>query len=110
MVQELLLSRLLNFYTSKKHFTADVDFFFPFCVSLFRFTFWHSYFPVLYSWTNIFLFSFQQIMRGGLGVLLGIGFPDLFSYFEGDLDKVLSLFVPLVRRWYEDDSVAMKVC
>ena len=68
------------------------------------------YFPVLYSWTNIFLFSFQQIMRGGLGVLLGIGFTDLFSYFEGDLDKVLSLFVPLVRRWYEDDSVAMKVC
>ena len=49
-------------------------------------------------------------MREGLGVLLGIGFTDLFSYFEGDLDKVLSLFVPLVRRWYEDDSVAMKVC
>ena len=55
-------------------------------------------------------FSFQQIMHGGLGVLLGIGFTDLFSYFESDLDKVLSLFVPLVRRWYEDDSVALKVC
>ena len=49
-------------------------------------------------------------MHGGLGVLLGIGFTDLFSYFESDLDKVLSLFVPLVRRWYEDDSVALKVC
>ena len=49
-------------------------------------------------------------MRGGLGVLLGIGFTDLFAYFESDLDKVLSLFVPLVRRWYEDDSVALKVC
>ena len=49
-------------------------------------------------------------MRGGLGVLLGIGFMDVFTYFENDLDKVLSLFIPLVRRWYEDDSVALKVC
>jgi hypothetical protein len=47
----MLLSRLLDYYTSKKHFTADVDFFFPFCVSLFRFTSWHSYFPVLSSVT-----------------------------------------------------------
>ena len=49
-------------------------------------------------------------MRGGLGVLLGIGFMDVFTYFENDLDKVLSLFIPLVRRWYEEDSVALKVC
>ena len=49
-------------------------------------------------------------MRGGLGGFLGIGFMDLFTYFDNDLDKVLSLFVPLIRRWYEDDSVALKVC
>ena len=49
-------------------------------------------------------------MRGGLGVLLGVGFMDLFTYFENDLDKVLTLFVSLIRRWYEDDSVALKVC
>jgi hypothetical protein len=34
----------------------------------------------------------------------------MFSYFEDDLDKVLTLFVPLLRRWYEDDNVAFKVC
>ena len=39
LVQELLLSRLLNFYTSKKQFTADVDFFYPFCVSYFSLIF-----------------------------------------------------------------------
>ena len=49
-------------------------------------------------------------MCGGLGVLLGVGFMDLFTYFENDLDKVLTLFVPLIRRWYEDDAVALKVC
>ena len=49
-------------------------------------------------------------MCGGLGVLLGIAFTDLFVYFESDLNKLLSLFIPLVHRWYEDDSVALKVC
>ena len=49
-------------------------------------------------------------MRGGLGVLFEIGFIDLFTYFENDLDKVLTIFVPLLRRWYEDDSIAFKVC
>lgn len=39
LVQDLLLSRLLTFYTSKKQFTADVDFFYPFCVSYFPLTF-----------------------------------------------------------------------
>ena len=34
----------------------------------------------------------------------------MFSYFEDDLDKVLTLFVPLLRRWYEDDNIAFKVC
>ena len=34
----------------------------------------------------------------------------MFSYFEDDLDKVLTLFVPLLRRWYEDDNFAFKVC
>ena len=52
----------------------------------------------------------QQILRGGLGVFFGIGFQDIFTYFEDDLDKVLTLFVPLLRRWYADDSVAFKVC
>ena len=64
----------------------------------------------LSSCNNILYFSLQQIMRGGLGVLIGVGFMDLFTYFENDLDKVLTLFVPLIRRWYEDDSVALKVC
>ena len=35
---------------------------------------------------------------------------DIFSYFEDDLDKVLTLFVPLLRRLYEDGSIAFKVC
>ena len=39
LVQDLLLSRLLTFYTSKKQFTADADFFYPFCVSYFPLTF-----------------------------------------------------------------------
>ena len=51
----------------------------------------------------------QQILRGGLGVFFGIGFQDIFTYFEDDLDKVLTLFVPLLHRWYADDSVAFKV-
>ena len=53
--------------------------------------------------------SLQQILRGSLGVLFGIGFMDLFSFYEDDLDKVLCLFVPLLCCWYEDDSVAFKV-
>ena len=52
----------------------------------------------------------QQILRGGLGVFFGIGFQDIFTYFEDDLDKVLTLFVPLLHCWYADDSVAFKVC
>ena len=35
---------------------------------------------------------------------------DIFSYVEDDLDKVLALLVPLLRHWYEDDSIAFKVC
>ena len=35
---------------------------------------------------------------------------DIFSYFKDDLDKVLTLFVPLLRHLYEDDSIAFKVC
>ena len=34
---------------------------------------------------------------------------DIFSFVEDDLDKILCLFVPLLRRWYEDDCVAFKV-
>ena len=33
-----------------------------------------------------------------------------FTYFEDDLDKVLTLFVLLLHRWYEDNSIAFKVC
>ena len=88
LVQKMLLSRLLSFYTSKKQFTNDVNFFFPFCVSYFRLTFLHSHCTNLYSCSTILCFSLQQVMRGGLGVLLGIGFMDFFTYFENDLDKV----------------------
>ena len=33
LLQEMLLARLLDFYTTKKQFCNDVDFFFPFSVS-----------------------------------------------------------------------------
>ena len=65
--------------------------FFPFCVSF-------------------VCFSLQQVMCGGLGVLFGIGFINFFTYFENDLDKVSTISVPLLCRWYEDDSIAFKVC
>ena len=63
LVQELLLSRLLTFYTSKKQFTADVDFFYPFCVSYFHLTFLRCHFTNLSLCTNILYFSLQQIMH-----------------------------------------------
>ena len=46
LVQEFLLSRLLTFYTSKKQFTNDVDFFFPFCV---RVSTCHPFFSFSFS-------------------------------------------------------------
>ena len=105
LVHELMLSWLVTMYTFKRQFTNDVDFFFPFCVSSFIFAF---YFITTCSPPNTIVFiSANSAWR--LGVLFGIAFMDMFTFFKDDLDKVLSLFVPLLHHWYKDDCFVFKV-
>ena len=69
LVQELLLSRLLTFYTSKKQFTADVDFFYPFCVSYFRLIFCVATSPTLVRALTFFTSRFSKLCVEGLEFL-----------------------------------------